>query len=196
MRRNLAITAGLALVLLASACSNEAPSPSPSAPTTSAAPLPSGATGDTGTIINPSGSVPPTSSPGFTGAVTKGSATVTTVGGVNSVVAFSKLVPPALWVPPPGGIALQWAGSAQQSLSLGGPAFTSQQPTSASRILSFTVKGPAGALVQFRSAGGECLVTINPALPDDMGGIFDCRNLTSADGTLTVSAQGSFTATG
>jgi hypothetical protein len=79
---------------------------------------------------------------------------------------------------------------------LGGPAFTSLQPTSASRVLSFSIRTTGGSLVAFRSAAGECQVTISVALSNDVGGIFDCPSLASSDGSITVHATGSFTATG
>jgi hypothetical protein len=196
MRRYLVLTSGLLLVVLG-ACSSSGSSsatPTPTAPTNAGA-TPSGVTGGAGTIIHPSGSTPPTSSPGITGSVTEGTASVTTTGAENTTVAFTKLTS-AIWAPPPNGMALQWDGANDQTLSLGGPAFTSLQPTSASRVLSFSIRTSAGSLVQFRSAGGECQVTISVALTDDVGGIFDCPSVASADGSITVHAHGTFTATG
>ncbi|MDP9297905.1 MAG: hypothetical protein M3O98_04465 [Actinomycetota bacterium] len=195
MRRTLVITIGLPLALLAAGCGRGgSSSPSPSSQTSSSSP-PAGVTGGAGTIINPSGSVPPTSSPGITGSVTRGTAGITITGRLNETVTLGELTG-AVWAPPPSGIALTWTGAKHQSLSIGGPSFTSQQPTSDARVLSFGVLDSDGRLLQFRSAAGECLVTINPALPADMGGVFTCRNLTSSDGAATVDAQGTFSATG
>ncbi len=195
MRRELASTSGLLLVIMLGACSSSGsagatPSPTP----TSAGPSPSGVTGGAGTIIHSSGP-PPTSSPGITGSVTQGTASITTTGAENTTVAFTKLTS-GIWAPPPSGMALQWNGTDDQTLSLGGPAFTSLQPTSASRVLDFSIKTAAGSLVEFRSAAGECQVTISVALTDDMGGIFDCPSVASVDGSITVHARGSFMATG
>lgn len=195
MRRSLVIAVGLAVGLVAVACSRDGSPPSPSPPPQTSSTSPAGVTGGAGTIINPSGSVPPTSSPGITGSVSRGTASVAVTGGLNATVALGKLSS-AVWAPPPSGIALTWAGDRQQSLSIGGPSFTSQQPTSDARVLSFGVLGSTGSLVQFRSAAGECLVTINPALPDNMGGVFTCHQLASSDGAVTVDVQGTFSATG
>ena len=63
------------------------------------------------------------------------------------------------------------------------------------RALSFTVPGPDGPAV-FSSTAGECSVTITPALPDNMGGVFTCTQLTDAEGVMTVDARGVFSATG
>jgi hypothetical protein len=196
MRRNLPIAIGLVVLGLMDGCSSSgsSASPTPTLPVTVSS-SPSGVTGGTGTIIHPSGSGVPTSSPGVTGSVTTGNATVTVTGGENATVRFTKLTG-GIWAPPPGGMALAWGGTNHQTLSIGGPAFTSQEPTSASHVLAFAITGPSGALLDFRSAAGECLVTINPALSNDVGGIFDCASLGSTDGSVTVHAQGSFTATG
>jgi hypothetical protein len=197
MRRYLVITSGLLLVIVPVACSSSGSPSGTLTPTqpTSAGPSPSGVTGGAGTIIRPSGSNPPTSSPGITGSVTKGAASITTTGAQNTTVAFTRLTS-AIWAPPPNGMALQWDGADDQTLSLGGPAFTSLQPTSASRVLAFSIRTTAGSLVEFRSAAGECQVTISVALTNDMGGIFDCPSVASVDGSITVHARGSFTATG
>ena len=196
MRRKLAIMIVLPMALLAAACHSGEPAKSPAlGPATSSATPPAGVTGGAGTIINPSGSVPPTSSPGITGSVHKGTASVTVSGDLNLTASFGSLEV-ALWAPPPSGMALSWAGSHAQSLSIGGPSFTSLQPTSDARVLSFVVASSDGTLVTFRSSAGECQVTIDPALPDDMGGVFTCRRLTSSGGGSTVDAQGTFSATG
>ena len=167
--------------------------PPPAVPTgtTSVSPV----SGDTGVTISPSSSAVPTSSPGITGSVSQGQATVSVSGGVNTAVSFGSLTTPALWSPPPGAIALSWAAPGDQVLSLGGPAFTSQIATDGSHTLAFTVNVD-GAPVEFRSAAGECTVTISPALPTQMGGTFFCTDLANTDDSVTVNAQGTFSATG
>jgi hypothetical protein len=50
--------------------------------------------------------------------------------------------------------------------------------------------------VEFSSSAGECSVTITPALPDEMGGVFTCTLLTDVQGALTVDARGAFSASG
>lgn len=198
MRRNLTIIAAVtALATVGTAChSNRVELPSvPPTGGGSAVGTASGATGGTGTTINPSGSLPPTSSPGITGAVNMGSASVTTSGQVNTQVTFATLGTPAIWSPPPGAIALVWTGASRQSLGLGGDSFTAAQPTSAAHSLAITLR-VNHALVAFRSVKGECTVTISPALPDNVGGTFLCTNLPDVNGTMTINAQGTFSAEG
>jgi hypothetical protein len=115
-------------------------------------------------------------------------------GDINETVSLGRLTG-AVWAPPPSGMALAWTGTKAQSLSIAGPSFTSQVPTSGSQQLSFSVLDAGGTLVEFGSSAGECLVTIDPALPAHMGGLFICRSLRSSDGATTVSAQGTFSAT-
>jgi hypothetical protein len=90
---------------------------------------------------------------------------------------------------------ITWQGPAAQMLRLSGTSFVSRADTSPDRALSFTVPGPDGPAV-FSSAAGECSVTITPALPDNMGGVFTCTLLTDAEGVTTVDARGVFSATG
>lgn len=90
---------------------------------------------------------------------------------------------------------ITWQGTSGQQLRLSGTSFLSRAATSADRALSFTVAGPDGS-VEFSSTTGECSVTITPALPDNMGGIFTCTSLTDVEGVTTVDARGTFVATG
>jgi hypothetical protein len=140
-------------------------------------------------------SVPPSGSPGVTGTLTTGTASVTVTGGVNATVTYETLFTPGIWTLPPGAIALSWRGTGRRAVSITGPSFTAQLPTDVDRVLEFSVPGPDG-LLTFRSSGGECLVTISPALADLMGGSFTCVSVASDDGTVTVNAQGSFDAQG
>jgi hypothetical protein len=195
----------VALSLAGAACSKSGGSELPSEPPTGggspagasspSVAIPSSVTGGTGTTIDPSGSVPPTSSPGITGAVNTGTAQVITTGDVSTQVTFGKLGSPAVWSPPPGAIALVWAGVSGQTFGLGGESFTAVQPTSEARSLALTLR-LNNVKVAFRSVAGECTVTISPALPNNVGGTFQCANLDSVDGTLTINAQGSFSAVG
>lgn len=185
----------LAVVALASvACSND------DGPSFSFSPLPpssspSGVTGSDGATINPSGSLPPSSSPGITGTVTDGAAELTVSGATSTSVSLPELVSPALWAPPPGSMALQWDGPNGQSFGMGGSSFAGQQPTSSALSLSFTIRID-NVKVEFRSTGGECLITITPAEVASMGGQFQCTGVKNGDGTIVVNAQGSFTAVG
>ena len=92
-----------------------------------------------------------------------------------------------------GAIALSWRGNGRQALSITGSSFAAQAPTDIDRVLEFSLPGPDG-LLTFRSSAGECLITISPALVDQMGGSFTCTSVISVDGAVTVSAQGSFSA--
>jgi hypothetical protein len=85
--------------------------------------------------------------------------------------------------------------SGQSALHLTGTSFVSRATTGPDTVLSFTVAGPDGP-AEFSSSAGECSITITPALPDQMGGVFTCTLLTDAGGALTVDARGAFSATG
>ena len=193
MRRNLAVIACVVFVLLAGGCGKDTQvthfgPPSDLLPTSIASLLPSATTSATG-------SSGPSSSPSILGNMTTGGASVTTAGGINATVTLAKIDASAFWTLPPGDLSLRWTGNGG-SLSLVGPAFTSRQPTTAALILAFTVPGSDGKPVLFSSSTGECFVTISAAMPAQMGGIFDCGTLGSSDGKISVSARGSFTASG
>ncbi len=179
------------LALAGVACSKDADT----TPSLSFSPSPVPVSGGTGVTISPSGSLPPSSSPGITGSVTDGSATATVTGAVAGTLVFDDLASPALWSPPPGSVALQWNGADKQTLGLGGPSFAGQQATSSTMSLSFTLRA-GGKLVSFHSTSGECIITISAAQPNDVEGLFQCAGVTNADGTLVLNAQGSFGATG
>ena len=156
--------------------------------------IPSVSPGSAAATTSPSGATP-TASPEGTGSVSQGQASLSLSGGVNSTVTFGRLAAGAAWSPPPGEIALVWRAPGEQDLRIDGPSFTSQIATDATHTLSFTVDVD-GSPIAFRSAAGECTVTISPALPTQMGGTFLCTDLASADDTVSVNAQGSFSATG
>ena len=178
-----------AFALAGAACGNDEPTAHEISPPEFASPT----TGNNGITIAPSGSVPPTGSPGVTGNVNEGTAAVSTTGGLTISVSYPSLSSPAIWTPPPGGIALAWQGQGKQTLGLSGTSFAAQQPTSPERVLSFSVRGPDG-IVTFTSSEGECQVTISPALPDQMAGTFLCTQVPSEEGDVIVNAQGSFSA--
>jgi hypothetical protein len=172
------------LVLLAPACSDGEPEPRLPDPI------------ETGTPVEIPASPTPTVDPEAETGFATGTAAVTLTGAVNLSGTYPSLGLPALWVPPPGDLAMTWVGSGERTLTLGGVSFTAQQPTSPERILAFVVGSGTGQLA-FTSSAGECLVTISPALPDHMGGSFLCTSITGVAGdgtTVTVTAQGTFTA--
>ena len=90
---------------------------------------------------------------------------------------------------------LTWEGGRGHELGLAGTSFLSRAETAADRALTFTVVGPDGP-VEFTSLAGECSVTITPALPDNMGGVFTCTALVDVGGVTTVDARGIFSASG
>jgi hypothetical protein len=194
MRRNLTLAAALTLMALGVACSSGSltpPSPLGSVPTTS----PTSITGSTGTTINASGSLPPSSSGGITGLVKHGTATLTLSGGLSGTVVFATLSTPAVWSPPPGLLALRWAGANGQTFGLGGSSFVGQQTSSDTQEVSFAVRS-GGKLVSFHATGGQCIVTIGQAETSAVAGLLQCTGVPSTNGSLTANAQGTFSATG
>src|SRR2546427_4553255 len=179
MSRNVTVAAAIAFVLLA-ACGKATSSSSVSP---SAGSSPTSVTGNTGTTIHASGAVP-TSSPGISGAVSRGDATITLSAGVPGEVSFGQLGTPAIWSPPPGAIALRWITQRGEAFGVGGASFTGTQTTSGALSLSFTVKTNGGTTT-FHSIAGECEVTISQAGAHDVAGLFTCTGLTSTDGKLT-----------
>jgi hypothetical protein len=124
-----------------------------------------------------------------------GAATLTLSGDLTLTVSLTSIETPAVWAPPPAPMDITWVGDNDEQLRLSGMSFVSLAETSADRALAFTVVGPDGP-VGFTSTGGECSVTITPALPDNMGGIFGCTLLTDVEGVATVDARGTFSASG
>lgn len=157
---------------------------------------PTGVAGSTGVTINPSGGPIPTSSPGITGSVNKGQATLAVSGGgISANATLTQLASPAVWAPPPAGVDLHWADAAgSQSLTLSGTGFTGSAPTSSTFGVSFTVDTSKGSET-FTSSAGECHVDLLQTAATNMGGTFSCTNLASPLGG-TVIASGSFSATG
>jgi hypothetical protein len=136
----------------------------------------------------------PTASPGPESPLQAGAATLTLSGDLTMDVSFASIATPAVWAPPPAPMDITWNGPSAQQLRLSGVSFVSRATTSPERALSFTVTGPEGPLV-FSSIAGECAVTITPALPNNMGGLFTCTLLDDAEGVTTVDARGVFSAT-
>jgi hypothetical protein len=142
------------------------------------------------TVVSPS----PTGSPGPASALVAGAATLSLSGEISMDVPFASVSLPAVWAPPPAPMDITWEGPSTQELRLSGTSFVSRAETSTDRALSFTITGPDGPVV-FASTAGECSVTITPALPDNMGGVFTCTLLTDVEGVTTVDARGVFSAT-
>ncbi len=143
----------------------------------------------------PSVSPTPTGSPGPESPLETGTASLVLTGDLTMDVPFASIAVPAVWAPPPAPMDITWNATTAQTLRLSGTSFVSRAATSADRVLSFTVNGPDGP-AEFSSTAGECAVTITPALPDNMGGLFTCGLLTDAEGAITVEARGVFSAIG
>lgn len=206
MRRKLMIASTFAVVLLV-ACGGGGqglPSlgpPPEASPTGNASPTgtsgtssPTAATGTTGTTINGSGGPVPTTSPGITGSVTTGNATIAVSGALQTSQPTLPLSSPAIYAPPPGAFALNWS-SAAAGFALGGTSFVGTHPTSADLRLTFFVHSASGT-ASFSSIDGGCQVTVAQAEATALVGTFSCAGIADVNGTLVVDAQGSFAATG
>jgi hypothetical protein len=136
----------------------------------------------------------PSASSGPASPLTAGVTTVNVSGDLTATVPLPQLVVPAVWGPPPAPMDLTWTETGPQSLRIVGTSFVSRAATNADLTLSMTI-GTTGGAVSFTSNAGECSITITPALPDNMGGVFSCSGLTDEDGTVTVDARGVFSAT-
>ncbi len=155
---------------------------------------PTAATGGTGTTINGSGGPVPTTSPGITGSVTTGNATIAVSGALQTTQPTLPLSSPAVYAPPPGAFALNWSAAAA-GFALGGTSFVGTHPTSADLRLTFFVHSASGT-ASFSSTDGGCQVTVAQAEASAFVGTFSCVGIADANGTLVVDAQGSFAATG
>jgi hypothetical protein len=144
---------------------------------------------------SPTLSPSPTGSPGPGSPLQRGVATLSLSGDLTLDVNLSSIDTPAVWAPPPAAMDITWRGGGEEQLHLAGMSFVSLAQTSTEHALSFTVAGPDGS-VEFSSIGGECSVTITPALPDNMGGVFTCTLLTDVEGDSTIDARGIFSASG
>jgi hypothetical protein len=135
----------------------------------------------------------PDSTPPPDGPLTTGAAAVTVSGDLTAQVGFPTLSEPDVWSVPPGPMDLQWTEPGGRSLQLSGTSFASRAVTSADRVLTLTIDGPDGT-VGFSSSAGECTITITPALPETVGGVFTCSSLVDTTGAFTVQASGNFSA--
>ena len=133
-------------------------------------------------------------SPGPASPLTAGVATVNVSGDLTVTVPLPQLVVPAVWGTPPAPMDLTWTETGPQSLRIVGTSFVSRASTNTDLTLSMTI-GTATGAASFTSKAGECSITITPALPDNMGGVFSCSGLTDEDGAITVDARGVFSAT-
>ena len=200
MRSNL-IVASAALILLVACGGNDPesigppPEASPTGNVSPASPSPAatGATGVTG-ATGTTGTPLPTSSPGFTGSVDTGSASLAISGAMHISEAALPLAGPTIYSPPPGQFALGWHTDAA-ALVLSGRSFLGNQPTSATLRLTFSVPSGAGT-ASFASEDGRCDVIVTTAEVATFEGTFSCTGITDEGGSIVVNAQGTFSATG
>ena len=181
MRRAMLVAAIAAFATACTVTGSVEPSISP--------PTPSVVDGSPTATTSPSASESP--APGS--PLSTGAATFVLSGDLAQTVTLSTLES-AVWAPPPASMDLAWASGGRE-LRLLGTSFVSLAVTSADHVLSFTVQGPEGPL-EFSSADGGCSITITPALPNNVGGVFDCPAITDVEGGTTVGARGTFAASG
>ena len=153
-------------------------------------PAPGGAGSPTASPTTPDA----TESPRPESPLSSGAASLILSGDLTQTVSLTTLEVPAVWAPPPAPMDLAWTDAGRE-LRLSGTSFVSFARTSDEHVLSFTLPGPDGPL-EFSSADGACNITITPALPDNVGGVFACGAITDATGGMTVDARGSFAAAG
>jgi hypothetical protein len=201
VRRNLMIATTSALVLLA-ACGDSGhdldplgppPEASPTGNVSPAVTSPTSATGGPGTVSTSGGPVP-TTSPGITGSVDVGNATITVSGALQTSQPTLPLASPAIYSPPPGTFTLAWS-TAAVGVALGGTSFIGTRPTSATLRLTFFVHS-VSSTATFAPGDGGCDVTVTAAAANAFDGTFSCTGVTDVNGTLTVDAQGTFSASG
>jgi hypothetical protein len=195
------LAVGLAVISLAGACSKgtgSATSPSSAFPSgstqaTGGNGIPSGVIGGVPTGALGSGGDLPSASPGAgTGNISSGQIAFTVSGDIDAQTTLTELIS-AVYLPPPGGMALVWTAADAQTVGLGGSSFVGTRPTSPTLILSLVAIGNTSA--SFTSTGGECTVTVDTAGPTNIAGSFACKGLKTTSGAV-VDVSGTFRAGG
>ena len=137
---------------------------------------------------------PPSASPGFTGSVDTGSASLAISGAMHITEAALPLTGPTIYSPPPGPFALGW-DTDTAAFALSGTSFVGNHPTSAT--LRADVLDRLGSdATSFASDDGGCDVIVTTAEATAFEGTFSCTGITDEDGSIVVNAQGTFSATG
>jgi hypothetical protein len=131
---------------------------------------------------------PPTNLP--TGGLANGTAHLEVSGSVHGTFDM-KLASPAIFVPPPGGIALIYSDDNGDALGLGGPSFTGTKKTSSTLIVTITIVSAGGFFGT--STGGECTIRLTTAEASRVVGTVVCAKMPGAGGSLDATAT--FTAT-
>jgi hypothetical protein len=154
------------------------------------------ATGPTGpTATGPTAPLPTTSPGSATGNLTSGEVTFQLSGDVEVEKTLRSLTN-AVYAPPPGGLAIVWTagGTDPSTIGLGGASFTGTQTTSPELSVSVSAQTSDG-IARFLSIDGECEVTIDVAVEDEVSGSFSCTGLVGSAGEV-VAVSASFSATG
>jgi hypothetical protein len=202
VRSNL-IVASAAFVLLAACGGNDLedlgppPEASPTGNVSPASPSPdaTGATGATGVTGTPTTPTPtPTASPGFTGSVSAGSASLAISGAMHITEDALPLTGPTIYSPPPGPFSLGW-DTDTAAFAVTGTSFVGNHPTSENLRLTFSV-GSGADQTAFASDDGRCDVIVTTAEVAVFEGTFSCVGITDEDGSVVVNAQGTFSASG
>jgi len=126
--------------------------------------------------------------PGIGGPAGPGPATVQVTGRVDG--SFTLTGTTGFGKPADGQLAATWADSAGTALSLTGRAGSGTRTTSGELVLSVTVMVD-GARVLFLSEDGECTVGMAQKM-SNVTGSFVCKELTSADGRMTLKITGTY----
>jgi hypothetical protein len=203
VRSNLIVASAACLLLMACGGNDlESLGPPPEAsptgnvsPVSPASPSPAvtGATGATGSS-GATGTPTPSVSPGFTGSVDVGSASLAISGDMHITESALPLTGPTIYSPPPGPFALGW-DTDSAAFALSGTSFVGNHPTSAILELTFSIGSGADA-TSFTSDDGGCDVIVTTAEPTTFEGTFSCTGIADEDGAIVVNAQGTFSATG
>ncbi len=197
MRSNLIVASAACLLLVACGGNDPEslgppPEASPTGNVSPASPSPN-ATGATG-VTGATGTPTPTASPGFTGSVSAGTASLAVSGAMHITEAALPLSGPTIYSPPPGPFSLGWETDTATIL-LDGTSFVGNHPTSATLRLTFSV-GSGEDATSFASDDGGCDVIVTTAESTVFEGTFSCTGITDEDGSTVVNAQGTFRATG
>ncbi len=109
---------------------------------------------------------PPSASPGFTGSVDAGSASLAISGAMHITEAALPLTGPTIYSPPPGPFALGW-DTDTAAFALSGTSFVGNHPTSATLELTFSI-GSGSDATSFASDDGGCDVIVTTAETGDV----------------------------
>jgi hypothetical protein len=183
----------LAAVLLGAACGKKSgnpfgigasglPTKVPTAIPTSVPSLPSGVPTAIPTV--PTSLPIPTSLP--TGSLSTGSAHVQVSGSVHGTFDLA-LASPAVFVPPPGGVALIFSDDKGDAFGFGGPSFNGTKKSSSILIVTLGIASSGGFFGT--STGGECTIHLTAAEANDVQGSVVCAKMPGQGGSVDLKAS-------